>query len=90
MISKICPVEYDPNADLDLWGHFLVNTLDGDKEMIVYLLKALGYNLKYNPCREVIVSRHYHKSSQVVKNGQQVDAHRPQLISDVSLYSSVS
>lgn len=44
MITKICPVHYDPDAKFKMWDDFLLKILNGDVEMIVWLMKAAGYS----------------------------------------------
>lgn len=45
MISKVCPVAYDPEALSPEWEKFLNRIFDGDKQLIIYIKKALGYSL---------------------------------------------
>ena len=44
-ISKITAVEYSPNADCPRWLSFLEDIFAGDKELIRYIQKAVGYSL---------------------------------------------
>lgn len=43
MITKLCPVEYDPDANLDIWYEFLDTATKGDKEVQKFLQKSVGY-----------------------------------------------
>jgi putative DNA primase/helicase len=45
MISKIAPVEYDPEAKAPLWIKFLDRIFDGNKELINFIQRAVGYSL---------------------------------------------
>lgn len=45
MISKICPVVYDPGAAAPTWEKFLDRIFDGDLELIGYIKKMVGYSL---------------------------------------------
>jgi putative DNA primase/helicase len=42
-ITKIAAVEYNPEAKCPLWKEFLSELFDGDKKLIRYMQKALGY-----------------------------------------------
>jgi putative DNA primase/helicase len=45
LMSKIVPYEVDMNNDPKLWLSFLEQIFQGDKELIHYMQKALGYTL---------------------------------------------
>lgn len=45
MITKLCPVQYDPEAQLQLWDEFLATATAGDKTMLDFLQTAIGYSL---------------------------------------------
>ena len=45
MITKVCPVEYDPDAALDMWDEFLRTATDDNAELMGFLQKAIGYSL---------------------------------------------
>lgn len=45
MITKLAPVEYDPNAKADLWTKFLLQIMDGKQELVDFLQRAIGYSL---------------------------------------------
>lgn len=45
LMSKIVPYEVDMNNDPNLWLSFLDQIFQGDKELIHYMQKALGYTL---------------------------------------------
>lgn len=43
--SKLGPVEYDPEATCPTWECFLDRVMGGNKELVRYLQKAVGYSL---------------------------------------------
>ena len=45
LITKIAPVEYDPEARAERWERFLNLILNGKQELIKYIRKILGYSL---------------------------------------------
>lgn len=45
MISKISTTEYTDKRDHPLWDRFLNDIFSGDKELIQYIQKAVGYSL---------------------------------------------
>lgn len=45
MITKVSFVEYSDNADCPQWRKFLDEIFDGDKELIRYIQKAVGYSM---------------------------------------------
>lgn len=44
LISKIAPVEYEPNAACPTWLDFLNTVTDGDGELADYLQRCVGYS----------------------------------------------
>ena len=44
-ITKLIPVEYDPAADFVGWIKFLDRIMSGNKELISFLQRAIGYSL---------------------------------------------
>jgi len=44
-ISKLAPVDYDPTAECPVWLSFLDRIMDGNKELVGFLQKAIGYSL---------------------------------------------
>lgn len=44
-ISKICAVEYAPQASYAIWEKFLARVTDNDKELMSFLKRAAGYSL---------------------------------------------
>jgi putative DNA primase/helicase len=45
MLSKVSNVFYDPAAYSPLWGKFMDDVMEGDRDKIEYLQKVLGYSL---------------------------------------------
>lgn len=44
-ITKFSPIEYTDNADCPMWKKFLADIFAGDKELIRYIQKAVGYSM---------------------------------------------
>lgn len=44
-ITKFSPIEYTNNADCPMWKGFLDDIFAGDKELIRYIQKAVGYSM---------------------------------------------
>ncbi len=44
-ITKLSPVEFTDNADCPMWRRFLDDIFGGDKELIRYIQKAVGYSM---------------------------------------------
>jgi putative DNA primase/helicase len=45
LITKLAPVQYDPNANAPLWNKFLTEIMSGDTELVNFLQRAVGYAL---------------------------------------------
>jgi putative DNA primase/helicase len=45
LITKLAPVQYDPDADCPTWWEFLKRIFDGNFTLIEFLQKATGYAL---------------------------------------------
>lgn len=58
MITKVIPIEYDPNAKLELWDRFLETTTQGNEEFLGFLQRAVGYSLTGNTGEEVLFFIH--------------------------------
>jgi putative DNA primase/helicase len=54
MITKMVPVEYDPNAECPTVDRFISDIFGGDKEMVAYIWRALGYALT-GSCKERVM-----------------------------------
>ena len=52
LLSKICNVEYNPDADCKEWEKFLLEIMQGDTEKITYLQKIAGLALTGNTEQE--------------------------------------
>jgi putative DNA primase/helicase len=45
MMTQLAPVAYNPDAKCPLWLKFLDQVLDGNRELIEFLKRAIGYSL---------------------------------------------
>lgn len=54
LITKMAPVEYDPRAACPRWMAFLDEIMAGDKELIEFLQKAVGYSLTGSTSEQVM------------------------------------
>lgn len=45
LISKISPVEFDPNAEAPRWEKFLIEIFGNDMELINFIQRAVGYSM---------------------------------------------
>lgn len=45
LITKVCPVEYHPDAEAPIWDAFLKRIMGGDDDLISFLQRAIGYSL---------------------------------------------
>ena len=45
LITKLAPVSYDPLATSDLWEQFLMDVMQGNKNLVGYLQQVSGYAL---------------------------------------------
>jgi len=57
-ITRLCPVAYDPEASTAEWRCFLRQSLSGDKKLIGFLKRALGYSLTGDISEEVLFLVH--------------------------------
>ncbi len=44
-ITKLAPINYDPDATCPAWEAFLSQIMDGNAELVTFLQKAVGYSL---------------------------------------------
>jgi putative DNA primase/helicase len=44
-ITKMIPIDYDPEAECPFWMRTLELAFDGDKELIDYMQRAIGYSI---------------------------------------------
>lgn len=58
MLTKLAPVEYDPEAKCHRWEAFLDRIMAGNKELIRYLQKAAGYSLTADVSEQVFFLLH--------------------------------
>lgn len=54
MITKNAPVEYNPKAKAEKWIKFLYKVMDGNKELVDFLQRAIGYSLTGNMSEQCI------------------------------------
>jgi putative DNA primase/helicase len=43
LITRVCPVDYDPTATAPLWARFQDEIADGDADLVAYKQRAIGY-----------------------------------------------
>lgn len=58
LLTKQCPVVYDPNARSEAWDRFLDDCTAGDKELQSFLQRAAGYTLYGDPREQVMFMVH--------------------------------
>ncbi len=44
-ITKLCPTDFDPNAEAPRWTQFLEEVFAGDTDLILFVQRLLGYSL---------------------------------------------
>ena len=45
LITKLCPVEYDPSATCPTWLAFLDRIMDHNQDLLDFMQRAIGYSL---------------------------------------------
>jgi putative DNA primase/helicase len=55
LITKQCPVEFDPNATSETWERFLRDCTRADADLQGFLQRAVGYTLFGDPREQVIL-----------------------------------
>jgi putative DNA primase/helicase len=55
LLTKQCPVAFDPGAKSDIWNHFLGDCTRNDAELQSFLQRAVGYTLFGDPREQVIL-----------------------------------
>jgi putative DNA primase/helicase len=58
LITKECPVAFDPDATSEAWEHFLSDCTSGDADLEGFLRRAVGYTLYGDPREQVILMVH--------------------------------
>lgn len=53
-LTKLAPVHYDPNATCDFWHSFLDRIMNGNRELIAFLQRAVGYSLTADVSEQVL------------------------------------
>jgi putative DNA primase/helicase len=54
LMTRLCPVDYDPGATSALWDSFLKTATDGDADLATYLQRFTGYCLTGSTAEEVV------------------------------------
>ena len=58
LITKLAPVEYNPEAECPTWLVFLHRILGGDADFIRYVQKAVGYSLTGSTAKQCLFVLH--------------------------------
>jgi putative DNA primase/helicase len=58
LITKITPIVYDPNAKAPVWGAFLDKIFAGNKDLISFIQRAVGYTLTGNTSEQCFFMCH--------------------------------
>ena len=58
LITRLCPVQYDPAARSPLWDRFLEEATGGNREVGQFLQRAVGYSLTGATTEEVLFFVH--------------------------------
>lgn len=58
LLTKITNAAYDPDAECPLWEAFLDRIMAGDKEMIAFIQRAVGYSLTGSTSEQVFFLLH--------------------------------
>jgi putative DNA primase/helicase len=54
LMTKLAPVQYDPDAGCPVWLRFLERIFDGDEDLIAFVQRAIGYSLTGNTSEQVV------------------------------------
>jgi len=55
LITKLCPVEYDKNAEAPIWTSFLKRVMDRNEEKTGFLQRLSGYSLSGDVSERVLI-----------------------------------
>src|SRR5690606_18535700 len=58
LLTKVAPVDYDPNAQCPAWLAFLDRIMDGNRDLIDFLQRAVGYSLTGDVSEQVLFFLH--------------------------------
>ncbi len=58
LITKLAPVDHDPDADCPTWRRFLDTIFDRDRDLIAFVQKAVGYTLTGDTGEQVLFLLH--------------------------------
>ncbi len=54
MLTKLCPVSYDPYAQADTWERFLEFIFKENSELILFMRRLLGYCLTADVSEQIL------------------------------------
>lgn len=55
LITKLAPVDYDPDAEMPLMKEWLLEIMDGNQDMVSFLQRALGYSLTGDTSEQILM-----------------------------------
>ena len=58
LLSKLSPVAFDPNAECPIWEKTILEIFGGDREMVDYVQRAIGYSATGLTTEQVIFIMH--------------------------------
>jgi len=58
LITKVAPVDYEPDAACPRWEAFLDRVMAGDRELVTFLQRAVGYSLTGSTGEQVLFLLH--------------------------------
>lgn len=63
LITKIVPIEYDPDAKAPRWSAFLADAMRGSAGLLSYLQRLIGYTLTGTTAEHVLIFHYGHTGS---------------------------
>ena len=55
LITKLAPVDYDPDAEMPLVKEWLLEVMDGNQDMVSFLQRAVGYSLTGDTREQILL-----------------------------------
>jgi P4 family phage/plasmid primase-like protien len=55
LITKLVPVDYDPDAEMRLVNEWLLEIMDGNQDMVSFLQRAVGYSLTGDTREQILL-----------------------------------
>jgi P4 family phage/plasmid primase-like protien len=55
LITKLAPVDYDPDAEMPLIKEWLLEIMDGNQDMVSFLQRAVGYSLTGDTREQILL-----------------------------------